>query len=251
MLMHYFAADDAALPLAEQGRIAALEAQAVTASHRIIATSEWTAQAISRRYDRNDVVVAIPGVDAAALAAGSLHRAEPTLLWLARVTATKDPLTFIDALAQLRDLPWRAKLVGPDRIEPDCAARARGRIAELELADRVTLTGAREGAALDETWHRTDLLVHTARAEAYGMVVTEAISRGIPSIVGSGTGAVEAQQGAGGAFVPGDAGDLAAVLRRWLTDGQVRAEWADRALKRRLALPTWEDVARRVAEVLE
>ena len=41
------------------------------------------------------------------------------------------------------------------------------------------------------------------------MVVTEALARGIPSVVTAGTGAVEAQR-VGATFPPGDASALAA-----------------------------------------
>ena len=104
-------------------------------------------------------------------------------------------------------------------------------------------------------WARADLLVHTSKSETYGMVISEALARGVPSIVASGTGAVEAQragraQHTGGSFAPGDAGALADVLRLWLTDPHLQERWRASAVKSRNQLPTWEDAARIVAGAL-
>ena len=82
-----------------------------------------------------------------------------------------------------------------------------------------------------------------------GMVITEALARGIPAIVPAGTGAVEAQ-GVGESFPPGDADALSAVLHGWLSDPELRQRWRDEAEKLRLQLPTWADTARIVAAAL-
>ncbi|MBO1902419.1 glycosyltransferase family 4 protein [Leucobacter weissii] len=252
MLMHFFAADERAIPAEERARLAAAEAEAVAAASAIVATSAWTAGEVARRYGRTDVAVALPGVEPAGLAPGARRGGggSPRLLWLARVTRTKDPLALVDALAGLRDLGWSARLVGPDTIDPAFGREVRGRIAELGLADRVAVLGAREGDALASIWAETDLLVHTARSEAYGMVVTEALARGIPSVVPAGTGAVEAQQGAGGRFPPGDAAALAGALRDWLSDARLRERWRAAAAEQRRALPSWQRAARSVAAAL-
>ena len=55
--------------------------------------------------------------------------------------------------------------------------------------------GALTGARLDAVWAATDLLLLTSASETFGMVVTEALARGIPAVVTGGTGAVEALLG--------------------------------------------------------
>lgn len=252
IVMHYFAADERGISPAMRSHIAASEAAAVKAASRVIATSEWTAHEVSKRYGREDVVVALPGVAPAQVSLGSVTNGNPpTLLWLGGLTPTKDPSTFVAALAELRDLDWRARIVGPDTIDPDVSRRVRAEIDRAGLSQRVEVLGALEGAALQSVWSHTDLLVHTSHAETYGMVVSEALARGIPSIVPTGTGAVEAQQGAGGQFVPGDHGDLARMLRKWLTHPGLQDQWRSEAAKQRTTLPTWEGTARTVAHALE
>ncbi|KAA9393322.1 glycosyltransferase family 4 protein [Kocuria coralli] len=246
VLLHYFPADDPSHSPADRARLARTEAASVRAATTVITTSAWAAGEVRRRYGR-DVVVATPGVDPAPPARGSTP---PSLLWLARLTRTKDPVTFVEALDQLGDRAWTARIVGPHGLDPVLTDHLRQRAAAAGLADGIEITGSREGPGLEAIWHGTDLLVHTAREEAYGMVVSEALSRGVPSIVPEGTGAVEAQRGAGGRFQPGDATALAAVLGAWLDDPGLRRRWRDAALDQRERLPSWEDTAEIIAAAL-
>ena len=98
-----------------------------------------------------------------------------------------------------------------------------------------------------------------SRTETYGLVVLEALARGIPAVVSAGTGAIEAlQEGATkhstatpGTSVPaGDSAGLAAVLRRWLTEPVLRRAWRQAALARRDTLPGWQQTAQAVLAYL-
>lgn len=247
MLMHFFAADETGLTDTVRAEFAALEAKAVSVATTIIATSEWTANEITKRYGRDDVTVALPGVASANIASGSRDSGSaPMILWLGRLTQTKDPLTLVEALATLTKLDWSAHIVGPDTIDPACSDELRKRIIDLGLDTRIVTPGAREGEELDVIWAQTDLLVHTSRSEAYGMVVTEALARGIPCIVPAGTGAEEAQHGAGGTFPAGDSAALSVMIRNWLTDTQLQDRWRAEAISQREKLPTWRDAAETV-----
>lgn len=251
MLVHYFPSEDPALPGPARERLATTEARAMHAATTVVATSAWTADEIASRYGRDDVLVALPGVEPAEPAIGTLSSGGvPTLLWLARVTRTKDPLTFVEALIRLQDLEWTAQLVGPDTLDQDLDRELHERLAAARLSHRVRVTGPRHGEALESVWRGTDLLVHTARTEPYGMVISEALARGLPSIVPSGTGAVEAQRGVGETFTPGDPEALAAVLREWLTDPDLRQRWRVQAAGLRPYLATWADTGRLISSAL-
>lgn len=249
MLVHYFPADDPNLDPADRQRLAVTESEAVTAASGIVVTSAWAAAEVARRYGGDDAVVAVPGVDPAPLSKGPAG-GPPRLLWLGRVSRGKDPLTFIDALSRVRDLDWTARLVGPDDVDEALTSQVHDRIAGLGLAGRVDVAGPMVGDGLEAVWSSTDLLVHTSRSEVYGMVVSEALSRGIPSIVPSGTGTVEAQQGVGATFPPGDADALAAALREWLRDRDLRDRWRAEAERAREQLPTWAQTVRAVLSAL-
>jgi glycosyltransferase involved in cell wall biosynthesis len=176
------------------------------------------------------------------------------------LTPTKDQITLVRALGQLTDLGWSAELVGFDRADPGYAARVREEVDTAGLADRISITGPLIGPALDQRWDAADLLVLPSRVETFGLVVTEALARGVPTIVSAGTGAVEAlEQGAtaqrratpGTAVPPGDPTALAEVLRRWLTDHELRRAWREAALMRRVTLPGWQQTAAAVLSYLE
>ncbi len=260
IVVHLPISDELGLDPARRERYALLESRAVHAASGVLCSSRWAAAELARRYGRVDVGVAVPGVTAAAVARGSLDSGPPRFLSLASLTPTKDQLTLVRALAQLADLPWTAGLIGSDMADPGYAARVRTEIAAAGLAERITVPGVLVGPALDQQWDTADLLVLTSRIETYGLVVVEALARGIPAVVSAGTGAVEALQGAAtteGADTPGmavpadDPRSLAAVLRRWLSEPTLRHLWRQVALARRDTLPGWQQTAAAVLAYLD
>jgi glycosyltransferase involved in cell wall biosynthesis len=242
-----------------------LEERALAAAAGVICTSSTTAAAIRARCCPAPIHVALPGTDAAPPAAGSNP---PHLVAVAALLPNKDQLLLLEALAGLTDLPWTAALVGSDSADPAYAEVVRGAITRLGLTGRVTVRGELTGKALDEAWHRADLSLLISRAEAYGMVVTESLARGIPVMVRDGTGAVEAlaagspiaarddsDDGGGGPALPGtavvlgaDPTPLAGVLRGWLTDPDLRSRWRESAQAARIRLPGWDVTARTVVD---
>ena len=89
-----------------------------------------------------------------------------------------------------------------------------------------------------------DVLLLASRAETYGMVVTEALARGLPVIATDVGGVREALGHAAdgsrpGVLVPpGDSQALARALRDWLTDSGLRRRLRAAARSRRKALST-------------
>ena len=102
------------------------------------------------------------------------------------------------------------------------------------IADRVTLVGARSGAALAASYAAADLLVLPSRGETYGMVVTEALARGIPVLATAANGLPEALGRAPDGSRPGllvppdDPTSLAGALRRWLAEPDLRRQLRSR-----------------------
>ncbi len=95
-----------------------------------------------------------------------------------------------------------------------------------------------------------------SRAEAYGMVVTEALARGIPVLAADVGGVAQALGTApdgripGILVPPGDHAKLTAALRRWLIEPDLRARLRDAARARRTTLDGWEVTTRCLAAVL-
>ena len=258
VMVHLPISDEVGLEITQRQRYAALEAKTVLAASGVLCSSRWSATELSRRYRRSDVGVAIPGVTPAPVARGSQDWGPPRILSLASLTPTKDQLALVHALAQLADLQWTADLIGSDQADPDYADRLRAEILAAGLRDRILVPGALADSALDQKWDAADLLVLPSRIETYGLVVVEALARGIPAVVSAGTGAIEAlQEGAThssatpGTSVPaGDSAGLAVVLRRWLTEPMLRRAWRQAALARRDTLPGWQQTAQAVLAYL-
>lgn len=250
LLVHLPLADEGGLTSAERRRLDALERDAVHAAWRVVATSRTAASGLIDRHGRADVAVAVPGVDAAPLAG---PHDPPHLVAVGTVGPRKNQLTVARALAAVADLPWRATVVGPTP-DPGYAAA----VLDAASPGRVVLAGELAGRRLEALWASADLLVHCSVAETWGMVVTEALARGIPAIVGAGTGAVEALASGGsvrglpGAVIdPCDVAGLAGLLRAWLTDETVRSGWRQHAREARPHLPEWSQTAAALAAVLE
>ena len=260
IVLHLPISDELGLEPSRRERYAALEARTVHAASGVLCPSRWSAAEVSRRYGRGDVGVAVPGVTPAAVARGSEDAGSAHIISVASLTPTKDQLTLIRALTQLTDLPWTATLVGSDRANPDYAARVRAVIGGAGLGARIRVPGLLVDEQLDREWDTADLLVLPSRIETYGLVIGEALARGIPAVVSAGTGAVEAlQQGItsnseatpGTAVQAGDPPSLASVLRSWLTEPALRQAWRQAALARRDTLPGWQQTAGAVLEHLE
>jgi len=85
-------------------------------------------------------VVANPYVDDALLDRAprrASKSSDPILLSVGRLTPQKDPLMTIEALAGLKDRPWRLVMLGEGPLADDCRRRA----AALGISDRVDFPG--------------------------------------------------------------------------------------------------------------
>ena len=239
----------------ELTEVRAAECAVLSAAVAVVTTSRWTESWLLDRYPLRpaDVHVAEPGVDGAGLAPGTAAGGE--LLCVAAVTPTKGHDALVAALARVVDLPWRCVCVGSLDRDAVFVDRLRRQVRESGLGDRVRFTGARTGADLDAAYAGADLLVLASRAETYGMVVTEALARGLP-VVATAVGGLPEALGQGAAGRPGllvpadDPAALAAALRRWLDEPEVRQRLRAAAYDRRATLSGWSATSVRIRRVL-
>jgi glycosyltransferase involved in cell wall biosynthesis len=222
----------------------------------VITTSEWARGRLQNLYELSSdrVHVAEPGVEAAELASGSAGGG--SLLCVAAVIIEKGHDVLLGALEKLPDLSWRCTCVGSLERDPAFAEKIRRRAREAGLGDRVHLAGARTGADLDRLYAAADLLVLPSRAESYGMVVTEALARALPVLAAEVGGVPEGLGHDASGIRPGllvppeDPAALAAALRAWLSDAELRERLRQAALERRRSLQGWPTTASVLAAVL-
>jgi glycosyltransferase involved in cell wall biosynthesis len=243
-------------PGEEAGAVRAREREVLAAAAAVITTSAWTRRRLSELYalpgDR--VHVAQPGVDPAGLSPGT--GGGGALLCVAALTPHKGHDMLIDALATATDLSWRCVCVGSLDRDPAFADGVRRRARDGALADRVRFTGTCTGPELDRAYAAADLLVLASHAETYGMVVTEALARGLP-VLATEVGGVTEALGHGrddirpGMLVPpGDPAAFGAALRAWLGDAELRERLRRAARERRVSLRGWPATTSVVADVL-
>jgi glycosyltransferase involved in cell wall biosynthesis len=230
------------------------EHAALAAAAAVVATSAWSGQWLAEHYALPDVHIARPGVDPADLAPASMDGER--ILSVGAVVRGKGQDLLVSALAAVAHLRWQCRVVGTLERDPGFVEHLHCLVDRAAIADRVHFTGPLTGTDLEASYAGADLLVLASRTETYGMVVTEALARGIP-VIAAGVGGVPDTLGHNpdgtrpGVLVrPGDPEDLAVALRHWLVDPGHRAELGQAARARRPGLAAWSQTAAQVSDVL-
>lgn len=232
------------------------ERQVLDAAAAVVTTSEWSRRWLAVRHGVGSgrMAVAAPGVRPAALA--RLSDDGSALTCVAAVLPAKGLDVLADALAAVSDLRWGCRVIGSLERDPGFAFRVRAAVRQSGIGDRVRFAGTLDRAGVAAALATTDLVVLPTRLEVYGMVVTEALARGVP-VVASAVGGVPEAVGRtatgevpGVLVPPGDPAALAEALRAWLTDPALRRRLRAAAASRRGALEGWPATARALHDVL-
>jgi glycosyltransferase involved in cell wall biosynthesis len=230
---------------------AVLEAATAT-----VTTSAWARRRLIELYElpADRVRVAEPGAEAAEPASGT--ESGEALLCVGAVTFEKGHDILVEALESISALSWHCTCVGSLDRDPEFVDSLRRRRLDAGLGERMSFVGPRTGAELDRAYASADVLVHASRAETYGLVVTEALARGLPVIAAEVGGLAEALgEGESGTrpgllVAPEDPGALGDALSAWLGDAELRERLRRAAGERRESLPSWSTTASEVSKVL-
>ena len=158
----------------------------------------------------------------------------------------------VGALAPLRDHPWRLTIAGATDHSPEALAALHAAVRDSALQDRIAIVGAVDRARLGELYASADAFLMSSLYEGYGMVLAEAMARGLPIVCTTGGAAAETAPDAAAIKVPpGDERALTVATRRLLDDTALRQRLADASWAAGQKLPRWEDATRRIARVIE
>ena len=267
-LVHHPVSDETGLPAEVRARLAVRERRALAVAAGVIVTSGFTARGLERfGVPAAQVRVARPGTDPAPPATGPGPGAPPQLLSVASVVPRKGHDVLVGALARLRDRPWRCVCAGSLERAPDYARRVRALVAEHGLAGRVRFAGECLRSALDRIYASSSIFVLASHYEGFGMVLTEALARGLPVVSTTG-GAIPDTVASDAALLtpPGDDVALAGALGSLLdpderagaapsgslvgAGAKRRAELAAAARRQAARLPDWDTAVRTLEEHL-
>jgi glycosyltransferase involved in cell wall biosynthesis len=164
---------------------------------------------------------------------------EPVIGWVGRLTHEKGADLFLEALALIQDVPWRADLIGEGRERAVLEAQAR----RLEIGHRVHWHGLLPEAA--SLFPAFDSWVLSSRTEGTPIALFEAMAARVPVIVADVGGVPDVVSSVEALLVPaGRPEALAAALRAALAAPEAaaaRAAAAHRRLTATYAPQPWLD----------
>jgi glycosyltransferase involved in cell wall biosynthesis len=250
-LVHHPLGLESGLSETRSRELIASERQALALARRVVVTSPLTGRVLASDFGvpPERIVVAEPGTEPAARVRGTGSPVQ--LLSVGAVSPRKGYDVLVRALGELKDLDWRAGIAGATDRAPETAAALKASIQEAGLSERVELAGAVADAELAALYDRADLFVSPSLYEGYGMVLAEAMARGLPIVASTGGAAAETVPEAAALKVPpGDVRALAEALRAAISDAALRTRLAEASWQAGQKLPRWRDTAVRVAKVL-
>jgi glycosyltransferase involved in cell wall biosynthesis len=220
--------------------------RAARSAQRVICVSGYTAEDVIRRYDVDPGRVrVIPNAPSLPIGDEAMPNDGPYLLAVGDLRPKKNLMRLVQAFRVLRreGLEHRLVLAGVDSGEGDAVRAAAG-------SEPVRFTGYLSDGRLDALMRGADALVHPSLYEGFGLVIVEAMARGVPVVAARATALPETGGDAAEYFDPLDVGDQAAAITRVVGDRARHAELS--ALGRaRAGQLSWADSAALTAAVYE
>ncbi len=219
--------------------------RAARSAQRVICVSGYTAADVVRRYDVDEARVRIIP-NAPSLPIGDAPTPQgPYLLAVGDLRPKKNLPRLLQAFRKLRDegLEHRLVLAGVDGGEGEKVREAAG-------GEPVELTGYLPDEQMDALMRGADALVHPSLYEGFGLVLVEAMARGVPVLAARATALPETGGDACDYFDPLDVNDMAAAIRRVVDDRARHDDLARRGVQRAARL-SWASSAALTVAVYE
>jgi|AntRauTorckE6833_2_1112554.scaffolds.fasta_scaffold01260_8 glycosyltransferase involved in cell wall biosynthesis len=159
----------------------------------------------------------------------------------------------VSTLARRHDCSdWQMTVVGSHEADPEYAATAVDRVAELGADSRVEFTGEVDDDDLIDVLEASHVLCVPSRYEGFGMVYLEAMEYGVVPVASAHGGAGEfIRDGDNGFLVdPGDDDRIAALLSDLAADRGRLADLGVAALDTAAAHPSWDETLAEVRSLL-
>lgn len=250
-LVHHPLAYETGLPAKHQHALFHSERSALGRANSVVVTSAGTRDLLAKHYNvpADRIVVAVPGTERKPRAHGTGRPVH--LLSVGAISPRKAYRDLVAALAEIADLDWRHTIAGSLALDPGEVERLRSAIALSGLGPRIEIAGALDDDALDDAYARADVFVMSSLFEGFGMVLTEAIARGLPIVTTKVGAALDIIPEAAAIMVePGDVTGLKTALRAVISDENQRTTLAAHAWQAAASLPVWDNTAGLIAKIL-
>ncbi|HEX6391129.1 MAG TPA: glycosyltransferase family 1 protein [Solirubrobacteraceae bacterium] len=204
--------------------------RAARSAERIICVSQYTADDVCARYGVDPAKVrVVPNAPSLPIGDLPVPHNDPYLLAVGDVRAKKNLERLIAAWQQL-DSGHRLVLAGHG---------------DMRVPEGVSITGFLPDAELDALMRGAALLVHPSLYEGFGLVIAEAMARGVPVACADATALPETAGDAAELFDPLDVDEIAAAIVRALG----RADELSALGRARAAGWSWQQTAAQTADV--
>jgi glycosyltransferase involved in cell wall biosynthesis len=251
-LVHHPLCLEAGLDAERAEDLRTMEIAALAEAARVVVTSPLTGRTLVSDFGvpEANITVAEPGTDRAPRATGS-DQTPLNMLAVGSIIPRKGYDVLISALAGLASRDWHLTIAGAER-DSDTAAKIRTAVASAGLSPHITFKGAVGDDELAALYAKAGLFVMPSLFEGYGMVLAEAMARGLPIICTTGGAAAETCPDAAALKVaPGDAAAFRQALTTVIGDAALRQRMSNASWAAASALPTWADTTRRIAACLK
>ena len=149
---------------------------------KVLAISHTTLAALKNSFGVVDPLLVPMGIESRMLRTKHREESSYDFVFVGRLVPQKRPLDFILALAKLRKkYNWQGKAVvigdGPMKLEIEM------KLAQLDLQDRILLTGLVSIHQRDSLLADSKLFVNCSEREGFSVATLEAFASGLPAIV--------------------------------------------------------------------
>lgn len=216
---------------------------------QVTAVSSFVADLAEKAYGKRPKVIH-NGIQFSRTSPLSKTSKIPQLLLLGRLSIQKNPLLAIQALALLRELPWKLQIVGEGPLNEVVRAEVKNR----GLEERVIFSGWLSSEKVKAVLEKSDILLMPSLSEGLPMAGIEALAHGL-AIVGSHIGGLQdlLQEGKNGQFFSLEEGaeGMATTLRPYLENRNLleQAQKASLSLAQRFDWASLMDEYEKVLQV--
>lgn len=194
-----------------------LEYIGVRGSAEVVATSRSMQQVISTRTGSDKISTLTNDITTTPLGIATYQQAETLRIATVSVINERKNLGLaIEALAELKQLPWEYLIIGPDTSQKNLAETLKRRAHELGIAERIHFLGWQDNAA--EFLRDCHLFLFPTLMEGSPNALMEAIGYGLPCLASRIPEVTEVLQDESLHFDPRSKQELVEKLRQFMTD---------------------------------